>query len=982
MKTRFKRTVSLWLSLVLLFSCVQLGVVSSASAAESGNELPPNGEYTVNFNILEDGKDTVSTANTYMKIPGSQGKLIVDDGVIWFEHEVTDDNYSKFEYLGYRPEGVPMAIISDTKLIDKTGYLEVASRDAENSSREILRYGITDITERQDIVMHINIPDIDYDHWYNAQLSIDTSGLSFPDGGGDSEEDPTPGVVTLEELNEFITVTEAVYDESVEGTDYGQYPVGSKEPLGLSISDTKADLAVVDDGDVEAYEKLYSELDTALQQFLALQWVADKSELEAILFDLNSFVETAKPIGHAQGTPGSANSAYIPGEYAPSPLAEIVDKVEQANAVLERPDASQEEVDDLVAVLPSMYEMMDDSRYIAHDPMKIYVLDTDQPTSTESDYVDEFDMNVTTVINSSNYDTWDEIRGNITMTIRPDDNKLYWPPAPPDGSYASPDDYEMAGMLEWAAANWNLLMSTGNNSVFQQSMKWSSVDKDSQWLGLAHLTYHVEGVKRSVYISFNRTIHEQLQALLSEAENYISRAVRADNADQTSFNMAKADLSAAIEQATPVVENLNATRPQILTADADLQADLDALKAVAKISSTTDDGESGNGTGGETPGDGRLEDGYYYIDYMVYKDGSNSSSIAMDYFVNPALLEVRGGNKTVSFTVTRSEEINGLKIGGSSGNVESRDRSKNTRVVSFTLSDLSEKLDGWVKIDWDEFNYHHEYDIQFLFKESTIEPAGSNPDVPLKDGDTGPPAGLVDEEDRKDSDEDPLEEEQTTEELPTDTGTDSGEATEADSVTFKDTETHWAGQQITRAVDLGLVTGYSDGSFRPEEKVTRAEIAVILSRALKLEGSGEATNFQDVSDIPEWAAVHIVLAVEAGLLSGYTDQTFRSNNPITRAELVVLIARAAGLELQEDAELQFTDAGDIPAWAHKEIAAAYAAGLIQGKENNRFDPNAPATRAEALTLALRLLDAMAAEQEQAASAAEGPEGTAAATEVQ
>ncbi|MOA32930.1 hypothetical protein D3C78_1541880 [compost metagenome] len=61
----------------------------------------------------------------------------------------------------------------------------------------------------------------------------------------------------------------------------------------------------------------------------------------------------------------------------------------------------------------------------------------------------------------------------------------------------------------------------------------------------------------------------------------------------------------------------------------------------------------------------------------------------------------------------------------------------------------------------------------------------------------------------------------------------------------------------------------------------------------------------------------------------------------------------------------FADAGDIPAWAQKEIAAAVRAGLIQGKQDNQFEPNAQATRAEALTLIIRLLEAIAAKEQAA-----------------
>ncbi|OBR68333.1 hypothetical protein A7K91_14830 [Paenibacillus oryzae] len=356
-------------------------------------------------------------------------------------------------------------------------------------------------------------------------------------------------------------------------------------------------------------------------------------------------------------------------------------------------------------------------------------------------------------------------------------------------------------------------------------------------------------------------------------------------------------------------------------------------------------------------------DGTYYVPFQILKKDTAQTSVANDYFVSPALVKVSGGSKAVSFTVQRSNEITGLTIGGSSGSVTSRDAAKNTRVVTFTLSNLSQKLRAWVKVDWDSINYHYDYDIDFLFNEALAYNAGDS--GVIGGGTVGPPSlenpgsadsgttpGGKDEDDKKTDGK-----EETTPE--TNSGTNPGANPGTPTIPtaeFSDTASHWAKESIDRAVKLGIVTGYQDGNFRPEKVVTRGEFAVMLSRALQLEGEGDPLSFNDLDGIPAWAKPHVTRAVAAGLIGGFEDGTFRSAGSLSRAQLAVMIARAADLKLDEADAVTFIDGDQIPAWAQKEVAAAVKAGLIEGKEGNIFDPHATATRAQALALIMRLVD--------------------------
>jgi len=175
-----------------------------------------------------------------------------------------------------------------------------------------------------------------------------------------------------------------------------------------------------------------------------------------------------------------------------------------------------------------------------------------------------------------------------------------------------------------------------------------------------------------------------------------------------------------------------------------------------------------------------------------------------------------------------------------------------------------------------------------------------------------------------------------------------------EEVRFTDVAGHWAAAQIGKAVEQGIIKGYQDGTFRPEGLVTRAEFAVMIARALQLPAGGGVTAFADAGRIPIWAQDGIAKAVGAGIIRGYADQTFAPGRQISRAEMAAMIARAAGFDITA-AETSFADNAAIASWARGSIAAVADAGLMNGEGKNQFAPNERATRAEAVTVILRLL---------------------------
>ncbi|NQX59819.1 chondroitinase-B domain-containing protein [Paenibacillus qinlingensis] len=173
---------------------------------------------------------------------------------------------------------------------------------------------------------------------------------------------------------------------------------------------------------------------------------------------------------------------------------------------------------------------------------------------------------------------------------------------------------------------------------------------------------------------------------------------------------------------------------------------------------------------------------------------------------------------------------------------------------------------------------------------------------------------------------------------------------------FADVPNHWASDVISRATAKGIVNGYGDGSFKPDEPMTRIQFAAMLVRALGLKAETSTTKFADGADIPAWAVGELGAALKAGILQGYEDDSLRPNKSINRTEMVAMLIRAYSQQGGASSQVAFSDSSQIPAWALPAISQAVSLGLVTGREQNTFEPLAEATRAEAVTIIMRLLD--------------------------
>jgi hypothetical protein len=170
----------------------------------------------------------------------------------------------------------------------------------------------------------------------------------------------------------------------------------------------------------------------------------------------------------------------------------------------------------------------------------------------------------------------------------------------------------------------------------------------------------------------------------------------------------------------------------------------------------------------------------------------------------------------------------------------------------------------------------------------------------------------------------------------------------------------WAGKQIQVVAAKGAIEGVGEGKFAPKSNVTRAEFAKMLIRALNLENNSAAVqSFNDVSS-SAWYAPYVAVAAEKGIITGRSADKFDPNATITRAEMATMISRAVksihpAATTNVTAISQFSDAAKISASLRDGVAFAADHNLVIGNAG-KFNPNDTATRAEAAVIIYRTIN--------------------------
>jgi hypothetical protein len=169
---------------------------------------------------------------------------------------------------------------------------------------------------------------------------------------------------------------------------------------------------------------------------------------------------------------------------------------------------------------------------------------------------------------------------------------------------------------------------------------------------------------------------------------------------------------------------------------------------------------------------------------------------------------------------------------------------------------------------------------------------------------------------------------------------------------FPDLNGHWAAAAVAALKARGIISGYPDGKFHPNDEVNRASMAVMLTRAKNLAANPGAAGFPDVPP-GYWAAGAVGAARAAGYLEGYPDGSFRPQRGLSRAEAAVLLDKAFAPR-DSGRTSSFSDVGSS-FWAAGAIRQMAAAGIISGYPDGAFKPDRVMSRAEAAALLAKLL---------------------------
>lgn len=321
-----------------------------------------------------------------------------------------------------------------------------------------------------------------------------------------------------------------------------------------------------------------------------------------------------------------------------------------------------------------------------------------------------------------------------------------------------------------------------------------------------------------------------------------------------------------------------------------------------------------------------IEDGDYIIDFKVLHATEDKESAGMARFIEaPAALSVKDGKQVVSFALTNNEQITEFQVEQDGefidATVVSVDEEANRRVVSFEVADIATIMNAKVTVFVAEANHTGNYTVRLAFDQDSIEPvATETPETP----------------------------EQPEEEV---------------TVSFKDISESWAKPYIEALAAKQIVKGKSSDTFAPNDKITRAQFALIISRALDLEKQEFQGTFSDVTKEMEGFVYEVEAANRAGIIQGDAGK-FNPNAAITRQQMATMIVRA--IEYKNASALEnvettvtFADADQVSDYAKDAVQLAVGLGIIDGdvvKGEKVFAPKANATRAHAVKMVYNMLE--------------------------
>ena len=174
---------------------------------------------------------------------------------------------------------------------------------------------------------------------------------------------------------------------------------------------------------------------------------------------------------------------------------------------------------------------------------------------------------------------------------------------------------------------------------------------------------------------------------------------------------------------------------------------------------------------------------------------------------------------------------------------------------------------------------------------------------------------------------------------------------------YTDTAGHWAEKEITNLSLNGIISGYSDNSFKPNKNMTRAELVTIINRLL----GNQVQNTKYVPDInaKDWFYTEIRKGIESGVIQGNVEGYVRPNDLVTREEAIIMLQRALIPVDTTGVTDEFADSSDISEWSKQAVNTFWKQNYIKGYEDNTIRPKNYITRAEVVKIIENMIDVYA-----------------------
>lgn len=175
---------------------------------------------------------------------------------------------------------------------------------------------------------------------------------------------------------------------------------------------------------------------------------------------------------------------------------------------------------------------------------------------------------------------------------------------------------------------------------------------------------------------------------------------------------------------------------------------------------------------------------------------------------------------------------------------------------------------------------------------------------------------------------------------------------------FSDVSNHWSSPSVAYMTEKGYITGFKDGTFRPNKPMTRAEISTVLSKIFDIKRTTTKNPFKDVQK-GNWYEDYALALYDAGLITGLSSDEFGANKSITNQDLAVILTRTMKkyniiLEPSIRGDLPFSDTSKIKDYAKSSVSYLYERELLHGNANGTYEPQKEATRAQISALLERI----------------------------